>query len=68
MNDVLRGCGAFATCVVTCACSAIPIAFVFYMGIYAFENPDSEAWLGLESKDHPSLYSSETVAKTAKAT
>ena len=38
------------------------------MGIYAFNNPDSEAWLGLGPDGNHALYADKTAGDTANAT
>ena len=35
-------------CLLGTACSILPIVFIVYLGIYAFNNPDQEAWYGLD--------------------
>ena len=32
-----------------CACCIAPIVFIVYLGIYAFNNPDNDAWIGKTS-------------------
>ena len=43
MDVVKGGCA----CICGCAIAAIPITFIVYLGIYAFNNPDNEAWVGI---------------------
>ena len=48
VKSALGGLGGCVLCLVGTACSILPIVFVVYLGIYAFNNPDQEAWYGLD--------------------
>ena len=44
---MVRGAGtcmAVISCICSLACLSIFLTFVIYLGIYAFDNPDNEAW------------------------
>ena len=45
-NFKVEGPLAVPFVILACACAAMPLVFVIYLGIYAFNNPDHEAWLG----------------------
>ena len=44
------------------------IALIIYLGIYAFNNPDNEAWYGTDSKHNGQLFAREADALSAQAT
>ena len=56
------------TCLLCCICASLPIVFLVYLGIYSFNNPDSEAWLGTGVDGKHALFATETKGMTAKAT
>ena len=49
VKTALAGAGSCVLCLLGTACSIVPIVYVVYLGIYAFNNPDQEAWYGLDS-------------------
>lgn len=68
--EVLRtltgGASSALVCVCCCALSAVPIVLLVYLGIYAFDNPDTDAWYGLVKKEH-TLFATEDAGKLAGA-
>ena len=48
VKSALGGLGGCVICLLGTACSILPLVFVIYLGIYAFNNPDQEAWYGLD--------------------
>ena len=66
--QALQAVGGCACCLIACAASALPIVYVVYLGIYAFNNPDSEAWLGLTPQGKEALFVDEQAGEVAKAT
>ena len=65
--ESLGACGTMLACVLTCACSAIPIVLMVYMGIYAFNNPDSDAWHGVVEGGEFKLCEDEAAAQKLQA-
>ena len=49
VKTAIAGAGSCVLCLLATACSILPIVFVVYLGIYAFNNPDQEAWYGLDA-------------------
>ena len=51
---------------------AIWVTFVVFLGIYAFDNPDKDVWLGYLASNDPAnprmeLYATEAALKSANA-
>jgi hypothetical protein len=61
MEFKVEGPAAIPLICLFCACAAVPFVYIIYMGIYAFNNPDSEAWLGSKGGAY-SLYTNEAEA------
>lgn len=59
----LGGCCA---CICGLVCAALPIVFTVYLGIYAFNNPDKDAWYGIVS-EQKALFATHADGKTAQA-
>ena len=68
MESLKGGCTALCACLCGCVAAAVPITFVVYLGIYAFNNPDNEAWVGVAPTGKQALYADETAGTLAKAT
>ena len=68
VKSVLAGAGSCVLCLLGTACSIVPIVFIVYLGIYAFNNPDQEAWYGLDSNGKQALFPDEASATAASAT
>ena len=67
IQTVGQGIGAVLSVFCGCACSALPIIFIVYLGIYAFQNPDANAWYGIVDKENPALFKTHAEATTAGA-
>ena len=65
---MFAGMSGLVGCLLCVACSALPIVFAVYVGIYAFNNPDSEAWLGTLDADENQLFADKAAAEAATAT
>ena len=68
MELKLEGWAAVPALLCCCVCSAVPIIFMVYLGIYAFNNPDQEAWYGLDTDGKGALFASEDAGLTGRAT
>ena len=66
--QALSGASAVCACLCSCAAAAVPIVFAVYLGIYAFNNPDSEAWIGTTTEGKYALYKEEAAGTLAKST
>ena len=51
-------------CLVSCACCAAGVTFLVYLGIFAFNNPNPEAWYATKGTDE-SLFKDEAAATAA---
>ena len=49
VKTALAGAGSCVLCLIGTACSILPIVYIVYLGIYAFNNPDAESWYGLDA-------------------
>ena len=49
VKTALAGAGSCVLCLLGTACSVLPIVYIVYLGIYAFNNPDAESWYGLDA-------------------
>ena len=47
MEFKLEGWAAVPAILCCCVCAAMPVTLIVYLGIYAFNNPDPDAWLGI---------------------
>ena len=54
-------------CLCGLSCCAAAVTFIVYLGIYAFNNPNAEAWYG-NAAGKEMLFETEADATTAKAT
>lgn len=52
----LANAGGCAMACCSCACAALPIVFLVYLGIYSFNNPDSDAWYGKTTEGTAALF------------
>ncbi len=55
-------------CLLGCSCLAAAVAFVVFLGIYAFNNPNAEAIYGVLPTGQEALFADEATANLAKAT
>ena len=55
----VEGPAAIPFVLLCCACCIAPIVFVVYLGVYSFNNPDNEAWLGVTPAGEYELYKDE---------
>ena len=67
ITGTLGSAGACVACLCGLACSSLPIIFTVYLGIYAFNNPDKEAWYG-KVGDEQSLFVSHADGEGSSAT
>lgn len=70
--EVIKGvcggvCGVVG-CLVGVGCAVAPIVLTVYQGIYAFNNPDNEAWLGVVPSGENKLYADQEAGNLDKAT
>ena len=71
VKGIAAGTSGVVLCLVSCAFAILPIVMTVYLGIYAFNNPDSEAWLGLSKsgkEEDFALFKDEAAGKAAQAT
>ena len=66
LKTMTGGASSALVCVCFCALSAVPIVFLVYLGIYAFDNPDTGAWYGLVKKEQ-TLFATEEAGKLVGA-
>ena len=66
--EVLKGIGGCGLCLAGTACASLPVVLTVYLGVYAFNNPDKEAWYGVVDEDSEALYASEADGKMVNAT
>lgn len=67
--QVAKSGGAAATCIMCLcglACCAAGVTFMAYLGIYAFNNPNEEAWYG-SMNGNGKIFETENAATAAKA-
>ena len=68
LKSVAAGAGGVVMCAAACACSIAPIVLIVYEGIYAFNNPDKEAWLGVLPSGDSKLLADQEAGNLEKAT
>ena len=68
MEIKLEGWAAVPAVLCCCVCAALPIVFFVYLGIYSFNNPDQEAWLGAGADGKEALFADEAAGTLGKAT
>ena len=71
MEVIKTVCGAacgVVGCVAATACTVAPIVLCVYQGIYAFNNPDNEAWLGVVPGGENKLFADQEAGNLDKAT
>jgi len=66
LKTTIRGASSGFMCVCCFALSVVPIVFLVYLGIYAFNNPDQDAWYGLV-KTEQTLFTTEDAGKMVGA-
>lgn len=57
--EQLKGAGAVSQCIgclCTLGCCAGQITLIVYLGIFAFNNPDNEAWYGVDAEGKSQLF------------
>ncbi len=59
---------AIFSCLLGCGCLAAAVAFVVFLGIYAFNNPNAEAIYGVNVDGTEALFATMEDAEAAKAT
>ena len=67
IKSMCTGVTGVLMCLLGCACSVAPIVLCVYLGIYAFNNPDNDAWLGVKDDGAYELFKDEAAGKTAEA-
>ena len=63
--DTVNGMGAAGKCIgclCTLGCCAAQVTLIVYLGIFAFNNPDKEAWYGVDSNGDGKLFEQESDA------
>ncbi len=68
IKTTLAGAGGVVACLAGCACAIAPIVLIVYEGIYAFNNPDKEAWLGILPDGQNQLFADQEAGNLEKAT
>jgi len=51
-------------CLCSLGCCAAQVTFIVYLGIFAFNNPDKEAWYGINATGQANLFAAESDATT----
>ena len=59
---------AIISCLLGCGCLAAAVAFVVYLGIFAFNNPNAEAIYGVNVDGSEALFPTMEAAELVKAT
>lgn len=68
-GQIFAGIAKFGMCAgvaICCAVSTLPLIFFIFMTVYAFANPDKEAWYGKVGETN-ALYTNEDALKEANA-
>ena len=59
MKTVVTVSGSGLLCIIALFIAVLPVIWLIYIGIYTFDNPDSQAWYGISSDtNEPALFSS----------
>lgn len=66
VQTAVAGMSGLVGCILCTACSVAPIVFTVYLGIYSFNNPDNEAWMGVVSGEE-TLFADKAAAEAASA-